>query len=166
MQPPGVEGPDPSPAGCVPQSRLEEDMEHLRQEMTATGKLQAREEQTLAEWQAGAGGGRLGQAPGHPQGLLRDCRGGSHCRVWIRARDPERGRMPTWWSSCQNQDWAHGLGRLAVLEMQGGWHVMLHRRVMGRRPLHSPRLPPCWVCWFSVDTGALGRCASVPGASL
>ncbi|XP_023474042.1 E3 ubiquitin-protein ligase TRIM17 [Equus caballus] len=35
----------------VYKSRLEEDMEHLRQEMTATGKLQAREEQTLAEWQ-------------------------------------------------------------------------------------------------------------------
>ena len=34
--------------------KLEEDMEHLREEMTKTEELQAKEEQTLAEWQVGA----------------------------------------------------------------------------------------------------------------
>ena len=40
---------------CVPQLKLEKDMEYLREEMMKTGNLQAKEEQTLAEWQAGAG---------------------------------------------------------------------------------------------------------------
>lgn len=39
----------------APQLKLEEDMEHLREEMTKTEELQAKEEHTLAEWQVGAG---------------------------------------------------------------------------------------------------------------
>lgn len=42
---------------CTPQLKLEEDMGYLREEMTKTEKLQAQEEQTLAEWQVGAGAG-------------------------------------------------------------------------------------------------------------
>lgn len=56
----------------APQLKLEEDMEHLREEMTKTEELQAKEEHTLAEWQVGtratthssqAGRGRPSQAP-------------------------------------------------------------------------------------------------------
>lgn len=49
---------DPYPAVCCPQLKLEEDMGHLRDEMAKTQKLQTREQQALAEWQAGAGGAR------------------------------------------------------------------------------------------------------------
>ncbi|KAK2085886.1 E3 ubiquitin-protein ligase trim17 [Saguinus oedipus] len=41
----------PNPAVCVLQLKLEEDMEYLREEITRMGKLQAREEQSLAKWQ-------------------------------------------------------------------------------------------------------------------
>lgn len=52
----GVQGAsDPYPAVCCPQLKLEEDMGHLREEMAKTQKLQTREQQALAEWQAGAG---------------------------------------------------------------------------------------------------------------
>lgn len=43
-------------------------MEHLREEMEKTQKLQTKEQQALAEWQASAGEkpvGKPGQAPGH-----------------------------------------------------------------------------------------------------
>ena len=55
----------------APQLKLEEDMEHLREEMMKTEELQAKEEQTLAEWQVGARatthGSQAGQGrPGWP----------------------------------------------------------------------------------------------------
>lgn len=58
----GVQGASDSyPAVCCPQLKLEEDMGHLREEMAKTQKLQTREQQALAEWQAGAGAGQAGQ---------------------------------------------------------------------------------------------------------
>lgn len=47
---------DPKSHGLgAPQLKLEENTGYLREEMMKTGKLQAKEEQTLAEWQVGAG---------------------------------------------------------------------------------------------------------------
>lgn len=62
---PRSEGLGPQTCGlCVPQLKLEADMGHFREELMKTGKLQAREKQALAEWQAGAGGqGGCSQQP-------------------------------------------------------------------------------------------------------
>lgn len=79
----GVQGASNSyPTVCCLQLKLEGDMGHLREEMAKTEKLQTREQQALAEWQAGAEtlrNGREGLArPQGTAGLLEsvDPRGG------------------------------------------------------------------------------------------
>ena len=68
---------DPKSHGLgAPQLKLEEDMEYLREEMMKTGELQAKEEQTLAEWQVGSEATTPGSRAGwgkpswFPTGLL------------------------------------------------------------------------------------------------
>lgn len=66
----GVQGASNSyPAVCCLQLKLEGDMGHLREEMAKTEKLQTREQQALAEWQAGAETSRNGrEGLARPQG--------------------------------------------------------------------------------------------------
>lgn len=66
----GVQGvSNPYPAVCCLQLKLEGDMGQLREEMEKTQALQTREQQALAEWQAGAETLRNGrEGPARPQG--------------------------------------------------------------------------------------------------
>lgn len=86
-------------------------MGYLQEEMMKTGKLQAREKQTLAEWKAGAGGrgvrtrqprgvGEPGQWPRSTRRARRSpggCGRGDRCPVWMGpgARSPARSGSRT-----------------------------------------------------------------------
>lgn len=96
---PRSEGLGPQSCGlCVPQLKLEADMGHLREELMKTGKLQAREKQALAEWQAGAGdqGGCSQQPCGVGEPGLRTQSPHRACmspRYIPQAQSPTRIRM-------------------------------------------------------------------------
>ena len=103
----GIRASDPTLCGpCVSQLKLQADMGHLREEMMKTGRLQARERQTLAEWQAGARG--RGAHTG-----AQWVRTGHTRAVWMRTHTRSSGFPLESGSRTQAQP------RPAALEVQG-----------------------------------------------
>lgn len=141
-------------------------MKYLQEEMEKTQKLQTREQQALAKWQASADeepAGKPGQAPGHR-------RASSTCRPLIwgslshvdKSTGPRKGtELPLESGLCMCTR-----PRLAILEMQGLrgtyveaviWNPCYHHTVMGA--LCGPSLPVVLVFCGSQDPG---RHASIP----